>query len=173
MRKVGFGGSCHWCTEGVFQSLMGISKVEQGWIASNGENEAFSEAVIVHFNPKVISLNNLIEIHLYTHSSTSNHSMRDKYRSAVYSDSEIDQVDIKKIIESFQRDFDETIITQSLYLGSFKENKEEYLNYLYSRPDAQFCKSYIHPKLRFLMDRFSTKVNSERLDKIEGLKTLS
>jgi peptide-methionine (S)-S-oxide reductase len=33
----------------VFQSLIGVEKVEQGWIASDGSN-AILEAVLVHFD---------------------------------------------------------------------------------------------------------------------------
>lgn len=74
--KIGLGGGCHWCTEGVFESLLGVSKVNQGWIASSGKDSDFSEAVEVYFDPAVISLSDLIEIHLYTHASRSNHSMK-------------------------------------------------------------------------------------------------
>ena len=86
--KIGFGGGCHWCTEAVFQSLKGVAKVEQGWIASFDEYDSFSEAVIVYYNETVISLETLIDVHLYTHRSNSDHSMRKKYRSAVYTFSE-------------------------------------------------------------------------------------
>ena len=82
--KIGFGGGCHWCTEAVFQSLIGVEKVEQGFVASFNLHNELSEAVIVHFNHKRISLQTLIEIHLLTHSSTSDHAMRKKYRSAIY-----------------------------------------------------------------------------------------
>ena len=82
--KVGFGGGCHWCTEAVFQQIRGVSKVDQGWIASVVPHDTFSEAVIVHFDPRIIKLDQLIEIHLKTHSCTSSHPMRSKYRSAVY-----------------------------------------------------------------------------------------
>jgi peptide-methionine (S)-S-oxide reductase len=73
---VGLGGGCHWCTEGVFTSLIGITKVDQGWIASNSEHFSLYEAIEVYFDPAVISLSDLIEIHLHTHASSSNHSMR-------------------------------------------------------------------------------------------------
>ncbi len=82
--KIALGGGCHWCTEAVFQSLIGVRSVEQGFVASTEENSSFSEAVIVHFNPEDITLQTLIEVHLHTHKSTSAHSMRQKYRSAIY-----------------------------------------------------------------------------------------
>ncbi|MEM9997414.1 MAG: peptide-methionine (S)-S-oxide reductase, partial [Bacteroidota bacterium] len=81
---VGFGGGCHWCTEAVFQALNGVDKVEQGWIRSEVPHEAESEAVLVHVRPDAIDLQTLIEVHLLTHASTAPHSMREKYRSAVY-----------------------------------------------------------------------------------------
>ena len=81
--SIGLGGGCHWCTEAVFLNLKGVVRVEQGWISASGAVE-FSEAVLVHFNPEKISIKDLIAVHLHTHKSTSSHSMRSKYRSAVY-----------------------------------------------------------------------------------------
>jgi peptide-methionine (S)-S-oxide reductase len=82
--KVGLGGGCHWCTEGIFESLIGIKAVNQGWIASIDNNAELSEAIEVYFDPSMITLKTLIEIHLHTHASTVNHSIRQKYRSAIY-----------------------------------------------------------------------------------------
>ena len=79
-KKIALGGGCHWCTEAVFQSLKGVEKVEQGFVAPLQDLNSYSEAVIVHYNADLISLKDLIEVHLDTHKSTSNHSFRKKYR---------------------------------------------------------------------------------------------
>lgn len=163
LEKVGFGGGCHWCTEAVFQSLIGVEQVEQGWISSRDENEAFSEAVIVHFNPDVIDLEVLVEVHLYTHSSSSNHPMRKKYRSAVYTFSKKQQEEVSVVMEALQEDFVESLVTQILPFVDFKLNKETFLDYYYSNPEKAFCKRWIHPKLKLIMDRFSKYVNIKKL----------
>ncbi|MFT6988970.1 MAG: peptide-methionine (S)-S-oxide reductase [Paraglaciecola sp.] len=164
--KIGLGGGCHWCTEGVFESLLGISKVNQGWIASNGEHSNFSEAIEVHFDPAVISLSVLIEIHLYTHASTSNHSMRGKYRSAIYAydDNQFNQsLDILKALSA---DFDDALVTQVYAFKSFKPNKLELTDYFYSAPDRPFCQTYIQPKLKLLLARFNRHVDHEKMSMI-------
>ncbi|WP_410479487.1 peptide-methionine (S)-S-oxide reductase [Pedobacter agri] len=45
-KTIGFGGSCHWCTEAIFQSLIGVEKVDQGWIGSKRPNQELSEAAL-------------------------------------------------------------------------------------------------------------------------------
>ena len=145
--RVGFGGSCHWCTEAIFQQVKGVTKVDQGWISSR-EYPTFSEAVEVYYNPAIISLETLIEIHLYSHSSTSQHSMREKYRSAIYVFDEEQQVKCLSIIERLQDQFDRPLITQVLFYKDFQRNKETYLNYYQKNPERAFCKNVIDPKLQ-------------------------
>ena len=167
--KIGLGGGCHWCTEGVFDSLIGITKVNQGWIASTGENSDFSEAIEVYFDPTVISLSDLIEIHLYTHASRSNHSMRGKYRSAIYAYDDNQFKQALEILNSLRADFDESLVTQVYPFASFKENKIELKDYFYSAPDRPFCQTYIKPKLSLLLARFNQHVDQDKMAGI-GLK---
>ena len=161
--KIGLGGGCHWCTEGVFESLIGINKVDQGWIASNGEHADFSEAIEVSFDSTLISLSDLIEIHLYTHASTSNHSMRGKYRSAiyVYDDNQFKQS--LDILNRLSADFDKALITQVYPFESFKPNKLELTDYFYTAPDRPFCQTYIQPKLKLLLARFNRYVDHNKM----------
>jgi len=161
--KIGFSGSCHWCTEGIFASVFGVEKVEQGWIASEGENDYLSEAVIVHYDETVVSLQLLIAIHLHTHSSTSNHSMRKKYRSAVYSFNEQQHVQCINLLSLLQNEFDRPLVTTILPFVAYKPNTDDYQNYYYSDPQKPFCKTSIYPKLKVLAEKFNSNINKEKL----------
>lgn len=159
LSKIALGGGCHWCTEAVFQALKGVVKVEQGYVASVEGNTSFSEAVIIHFNEEKIALSVLIEIHLYTHKSTSNHSMRDKYRSAIYTFSEVQEREAIHILNDFKNIFKDEIITEILPFSEFKASREAIQNYYKKNPEKPFCKQFINPKLKVLVDKFSKYVN--------------
>ena len=165
--KVAFGGGCHWCTEAVFQSLVGVQHVAQGWVQSTEENDTFSEAVIVQFDASHIPLKILTEIHLRTHKSTVQHSMRKKYRSAVYYFEPSQEKEIAYILVKLQDGFTEKIITQVLPFVAFKASQAEFTNYYYSNPQKPFCKQYIHPKLKLLLREFSSYANPERLKDVD------
>ncbi len=162
MIKVGLGGSCHWCSEAIIQSLVGVSQVEQGWISSR-EYTSMSEAVLVHFDPNTISLEVLIEIHLHTHSCTSTHPMREKYRSAIYTFDEDQKMQSRLALISLESAFELPIITKVLTFDLFKINKEEYLDYYYKNPERAFCKNQIDPKLKKLISLFSNNVDTDKL----------
>lgn len=161
--KIGFGGGCHWCTEAVFQSLKGVFEVQQGWISSDNENDSFSEAVIVHFDTSEIDLATLTAIHLYTHSCTSEHPMRKKYRSAIYTFSKSQEINAVEIMKALQSDFEKPVLTKILLFVKFKENQELYQNYYQKNAGNQFCERYINPKLNLLMKRFSKQVDKDKL----------
>jgi peptide-methionine (S)-S-oxide reductase len=140
--------------EAIFQSLRGVSEVQQGWISQAGDEETFAEGIIVAYDEDVISLKTLIEIHLHTHSATSNHSMRAKYPSAVYAFSEEQEEAASIFIEVLQKDFDKKLITKALRFARFNSSPEHMLKYYYSDPEKPFCRNVISPKLRTLMEQF-------------------
>lgn len=172
LNKIGLGGGCHWCTEGVFASLIGVAKVNQGWIAANGKNSQFCEAIEVIFDSAVISLATLIAIHLHTHASTSNHSMRGKYRSAIYVYDKDQYQLASTILNALRADFDQPVITEVYSFNSFKTNKAEFIDYFYTAPNRPFCQRYIHPKLSMLLTRFSRHVDQNKLAE-SGVKLTS
>jgi len=156
--KIGLGGGCHWCTEAVFLHLKGVQKVAQGYLSSTPNHTSYSEGVIVEFLAHELPLEVLIYIHLLTHKSTSNHSRRDTYRSAIYCFSEIQQQEVTAVLKQLQSNFENPLITLVLPFGEFKESREQIQNYYFKNPDKPFCTRYIHPKIQLLQQQFGNFV---------------
>lgn len=159
VHRIAFGGGCHWCTEAVYNSIKGILSVEQGFVASEGEDSSFSEAVIVRYDPINISLEDLILIHLHTHKSTSNHSMRKKYRSAIYTFEIVDAERCALALHKFQENFKSPLITKILPFKEFKISDKAFHNYYFKNPYKPFCKTHIAPKLKLLLLKFADQVD--------------
>jgi peptide-methionine (S)-S-oxide reductase len=158
--RIGFGGGCHWCTEAVFAALRGVIRVEQGFIRADAPDNNFSEAVLLTFQPDTISLGSLIEIHLRTHSSTSNHSMRRKYRSAVYAMDEVQAETARRILIELGSGFDVPLVTRVLPFRAFKASDERFQRYSEKNAGGPFCTTYIDPKLALLRKGFGGLLKS-------------
>ena len=119
-----------------------------------------SEAVIVHFDTSHITLDILTEIHLFTHNATSNHTFREKYRSAIYTLSKPQQIEAQRILEEKQKLFEKPLVTQVYPFGEFKLNDEQYLDYYKSNPEKPFCQVRIEPKLKVLLESYREYIKS-------------
>lgn len=156
MAKIGFGGGCHWCTEGVFQALRGVGQVEQGFLQSEAPADTWAEGVIVTFDPSVIDLRTLSEVHLRTHSATRAGSPQSKYRSAIYVFEECQRHEAAQAIARLAEESTETVHTMVLSFAGFKASDARYQNYYRTDPSRPFCQRYIDPKLAYIRQHYST-----------------
>ena len=153
-QTVGFGGGCHWCTEAVFQALRGVQQVDQGFIRSLPPDDTWSEAVIVAFDLATIGLAELIDVHLHTHASTAEHSMRAKYRSAIYANSRQQAHEAKVVLSEMQNAFSDPLVTRVLRFVEFKPSEPGRRAYFEKNNGNQFCERYIEPKLKYLRNQY-------------------
>jgi peptide-methionine (S)-S-oxide reductase len=160
VQRIGLGGGCHWCTEAVFAALRGVIRVEQGFIRADAPDDNFSEAVLLTFRPDIIPLASLIEIHLRTHSSTSNHAMRRKYRSAIYVMDEVQAEAARRILKEVAPGFDAPLVTRILPFRTFKASDERFQRYSEKNAGGPFCTTYIDPKLALLRKEFGGLMRS-------------
>lgn len=156
LTEIGFGGGCHWCTEAVYQALRGVISVRQGFVEAFPPHNSFSEAVLITFDGSLIAEQVLIEIHLRTHASTSNHKMRGKYRSAIYVFDQEQAERTTAMLRDLQGQFDEKLVTQILKFSKFRPSQERYTNYYEKNENGPFCRNYIDPKLALLRAKFSS-----------------
>jgi len=151
---LGFGGGCHWCTETVFSALAHVAVVKQGFIRAVPPNNSYSEAVEVTFDPARISLDALVRVHVATHASTSNHSMRGKYRSAIYALDDATQAAAKAALANAEMETGARFVTSVLRHQGFKPSDAQFQNYYASDPSRPFCRTYVDPKLAKLKRDF-------------------
>src|SRR5258705_13790010 len=74
------GGGCFWCTEAVFEELKGVEKVESGSSGGTVARPSYeqvssgrtghAEVSEITFDPKVISLKDLLEVYFTMHDPT-------------------------------------------------------------------------------------------------------
>jgi peptide-methionine (S)-S-oxide reductase len=145
--RIGLGGGCHWCTEGIFQMLKGVAEVEQGFIRSDPPSDTWAEGVIVHFSPSVIDLSTLVAVHLRTHEAGAPYKADSKYRSAIYVYDDEQQKRAADAVSSLQQELDTALDTRVLLLRDFKISDERFRNYYVTDPQRPFCRRYIGPKL--------------------------
>ena len=107
-----FGGGCFWCTEAVFTMLKGVLKTTVGYAGGNTSNPSYeevsafntghAEVLKIEYDPKVISLNTLLEVFFEMHDPTSlNQQGADvgtQYRSLILYTGD-DREPIEKFIE--------------------------------------------------------------------------
>ncbi len=153
--RIGFGGGCHWCTEAVFTALRGVQSVGQGFICAPEPDDSYSEAVDILYHPSDIPLEVLVEIHLRTHASTSNHKMRGKYRSAIYVHSDEQATKVSTILKAAQSGFEEPLVTRILRHMDFRQSDQRFQNYYERNASGPFCTRYIDPKLTTLRAKFA------------------
>ncbi len=174
VRKIVFAGGCFWCTEAVFQRLNGVNKVTSGYANGEGISPSyedvvagvgnFAEAVEIEYNPKIISLDKLLEIFWATHDPTSlNQQGADKgiqYRSAVY----YTDAKEKKIIENSKnkQKYSKQIVTLIEPLKNFYSAEEYHQNYYNQNKNSNmYCLLVINPKIEKLLEKFNSEVKKQ------------
>ncbi|WP_224482656.1 peptide-methionine (S)-S-oxide reductase [Robertkochia aurantiaca] len=149
-----FGGGCHWCTEAVFQNVKGVISVIQGYVSQTRNPDHYSEAAMVFFNREQVSMSALILIHLYSHSSTAHHKLRDRYRSQVVCFDPEAQRQVEMYLKKASAEYMKSVITIPTIFHRFRPSDEQLQGYYKKDPEKPFCRRYISPKLHVLKEKF-------------------
>jgi len=160
-KKVVLGGGCFWCTEAIFTELKGISAVNSGYSGGPIKNPAYrevcsgrtghAEVVEIHYNEEIISLKNLLIIHLTTHDpTTKDRQGADKgtqYRSVIFYANEDEKQIAEEAIAEVQTVYDAKIVTELSASAPFYWAEPEHQDYYKNNSEAGYCQAVINPKL--------------------------
>jgi len=170
------GGGCFWCVEAVYEELKGIERVESGYSGGKVANPSYrqvctgttghAEVVQVTFDPKVISLKEILEIFFHVHDPTTlNRQGADagtQYRSVIYyKDSEQKKV-AEQVIQATTaaKLWPDPIVTELSSLKEFYKAEDYHQEYFKLNGTQPYCRAVIAPKM--------AKFRKEYEDKLKG-----
>lgn len=171
LETIVLGGGCFWCTEAVFQMLKGVESVLPGYAGGHIPRPSYeqvsaqitghAEVVQIKYNPKIISLNNLLSVFFTVHDPTTRNrqgnDMGTQYRSVIYCTSKEQEAISKKFIGKLKQSkvFLAPILTEVKPLDKFYEAEPFHRNFYWNNEDDPYCQVVISPKLQKLKENFS------------------
>ena len=158
------GGGCFWCLDAAFSPTKGVSDVVVGYAGGAVPNPKYddvcgggtghAEVVQVHFDPAVITLEDILSIFFTIHDPTTlnrqGHDVGTQYRSVIfYTDAEQKKV-ANKVMEQLTSEklYDDPFVTQLLPLDVFYAAEDYHQHYFDKNPDQAYCQIVIMPKLQ-------------------------
>ena len=169
-------GGCFWCTEAVFADVIGVTKVESGYIGGTVPNPTYrqvcggdtghAEAIRVTFDRDAISYDEILDLFFATHDPTQlnrqGNDVGTQYRSAVFPHSPEQEAAVRSAIERAQADWPAPIVTTIEPLSEWYPAEDYHQDYWAGEGQRNpYCLAVIPPKLRKLRKSFADKVKTE------------
>ncbi|MHB1865181.1 MAG: peptide-methionine (S)-S-oxide reductase MsrA [Candidatus Saccharimonadales bacterium] len=168
LNTIVLGGGCFWCLDAAYNLVRGIEGVEQGYSGGNipnptdeqiyYEDSGHAEVVKLTFDPKTISLEDILDIFFIIHDPTTKDrqgpDVGKQYRSVIFYQNNDQQEIIKKAIDKANKVWNNKIVTEVMKLENFYPAADYHKYYQINRPD--YCQVVINPKLDKLRAKFSS-----------------
>jgi peptide-methionine (S)-S-oxide reductase len=177
LETVYLGGGCFWCTEAVFDQVDGVLDVESGYAGGHVVNPTYeqvcdkstghAEVIKVQFDPKIISLDTLLEIFFTTHDPTTlNRQGNDEgpqYRSAVFTTSEAQREAVLAKMADLEKAgvWGKKFTTQVEAFSNYYAAEAYHQNYFEQHPGQGYCAFVVGPKVDKFRKLFKERVKAQ------------
>jgi len=168
-KSIVLGGGCFWCLDASYRLIKGVTDVISGYAGGTtanptmeqvyGGDTGHAEVVKVEYNPKIISLNDLLDVFWTIHDPTTlNRQMYDvgtEYRSIIFYNDTAEQKIIEKSKEAAQKVWSDKIVTEIVPFKVFYPADDDQQNFFQNHPEKSYCQIIINPKLKKLREKLS------------------
>ena len=160
---VTLGGGCFWCVEAIFEELRGVKKVESGYSGGSVANPSYeqvctgktghAEVVQITFEPKTISLKQLLEVFFTVHDPTTlNRQGADvgtQYRSVIFYRDEQQKTMAEETIKEIQAAgiWKAPVVTELSPFKAFYRAENYHQKYFELNGQQPYCRVVIEPKV--------------------------
>lgn len=163
-KLVTVAAGCFWGTEHMYSKYLGDKLIDYKVGYANGNESKkdhsntisyervkkgdtdFVEALQISYNPKVVTLTELIDLFFRIHDPTTlNHQGPDlgtQYRSALYAQSAEDLQELEALKAKWQPKWKNSIVTEISPIKSFYDAEEYHQAYLNNNPEGYACPTH-------------------------------
>lgn len=176
MESIVLASGCFWCGEAVFQRLKGVLEVVSGYTGGTTDSPTYqqvttgatnhAEATKITFNPKQISLEQILEVFWAMHNPTTlNRQGADvgtQYRSAIFYNNETQHQIAEQSVKEAQKYLKDKIVTEIRPLDQFFPAESYHQNYYNDNKNLNpYCSIVIEPKIQKLLEKFNSQIKDE------------
>jgi peptide-methionine (S)-S-oxide reductase len=169
-------GGCFWCTEAVFQRLIGVQKVIPGFSGGKRPNPTYdqvstgvsghAESIQIEFDPAKISFEKLLEVFWATHDPTllnrQGNDVGTEYRSAIFYHSPKQKTVAEQSKAKLQATLtSDQVVTEIVPFTHFYPAETYHQDYFNKNQGTPYCDFIISPKIRTLLRRYGNEVKPE------------
>ena len=166
-------GGCFWCTEAVFNDVVGVTRVESGYIGGEVENPTYkqvcsgstghAEAVKVEFDPDQVSHAEILDMFFGTHDPTQlnrqGNDVGTQYRSAIFPLDEGQRSEAKAAIARANEAHGGRVVTTIEGPARWYPAEDYHQEYWQGEGRGNpYCMATIPPKLAKLRKSFAGRV---------------
>jgi peptide-methionine (S)-S-oxide reductase len=138
-----FGEGCFWGTENTFRHVRGVVATAVGYTGGHAKDPTYesvcshttghAEAVLIEFDPRVVSYSKLLEVFFATHDPTTKNrqgpDIGDQYRSAVFTFSDAQRRAAEAALRAEQKKHRAAVATEIAGAGPFFKAEEYHQQY--------------------------------------------
>ena len=164
-----FAEGCFWHTELVFESLVGVDSVVSGYAGGRTvapsysqvgtESTGHAEAVLIYYNPKVISFKELAKAYYLSHNplqeNGQGNDIGSQYRSIAFYSNPQEKADILNFKTQVKG-----AVTEIRSLKSFYRAEDYHQNYVAHHPDNSYVKHVSIPDFEEFKKKYGGKLKS-------------
>ena len=171
MEMATVGGGCFWCTEAVYQQLIGVDKVESGYSGGRTLNPTYeqicegntghAEVIRIEFDNTIVSYRDILEIFFTIHDPTTlnrqGNDVGTQYRSVIYTHSDEQMATAREVIAAMGQVWDAPIVTELQEAPIFYPAEDYHQNYFRSNPMQSYCAYVVAPKVSKFRQVFASR----------------
>lgn len=169
-----FAEGCFWCSEHIFESVVGVDSAVSGYAGGTTKNPTYeivntettghAETVLVYYNPKVISYEELTKVFFTSHDPTTKDrqgpDQGSSYRSILFYLTDQEKAIAKKSLENFEKSglYKSPIVSEIKKLTEFYRAEGYHQNFIEHNPNQSYVRGVSIPRFELFKKTYKGKL---------------